>query len=121
MNGTLVKVGEFLVDDDARRRKMGSEWRKVLRHRAGLVWENFGGFVKWPAIVTACASVLVGYVFMWVRFIHMATVKANCTPCAEAGLMVAIIVAHILMLVFGKDVYNGLRRRFLNVKNGWNP
>ena len=122
-NALLVSAGEpFLIDYVAARRKLRQERIALLKHRVGVLWKHFGGFVVWPIMVIAGVAAVVSYIWAWSMGLQLLVAYTGWAPDLLMGVAIPlIIVSHIGAAIGGPTVYEDLRVKCRQMKRDWNP
>ena len=118
-----VESGSFRVDEEARARKMRLEKRKLWKHRAFLVVDQFGDFVFIPLAVVAAIILAICYIWMWVKgvaFLSHTFPKGSRFGVAAPATAIFGIIIHIGVISFGDLIWRALNERVAAIRKGWN-
>jgi hypothetical protein len=122
-----VEVGEpFRVDMVAAKRVLRVDRSKLWRHRAGLIFEQFGGLIMIPLKIAGCILGTIAATWVWWKVtssIAYYFCPLNMEGAAWLWMLEAVITvgASVTIAYNWSDIRSGTSRRMRTVRDGWNP
>lgn len=117
----LVKTGQFGVDMDKYREKTRAERRLVWKHRAGVLWREFGSFVVVPAKALGWLAYGAAVVYATWKVVGRHTTDIQDHIGFTAIATIVLITVHGVIFAYRDEICVELCFRYRNVVEGWNP